>query len=1415
MRRLILLFPSLSPFTNKGDALASRVQNTLGSYEEMKDLLTSHSNQSHLVGIPKVSSTPNNLPTPTSSGATPTPPPYTTMPERPGFESQQLFHDGLRGGTGVGGGGGGEVGGGGVGVGVTGERRMGNCSASSSSIPSVQQPPSSLSSSLLSGSTATPHQTSKKSRGSSEWSRGGHGVGNQGTGLVLGLGAGQGGGSRSGRGKLSSLEEQQIQRHEDLFSSLTDELGLKGDLSPSSSSSSSSSSSGRRHSSHPSKSLTLPDRPSTMEGSHFKSSSTTESNGHFKSSPIENEPGSYLSSSSPLASTSVLTTPTPGLTTPTSGLTTPTFPPGNLSGKPIAVQQKPTAYVRPMDGQDQAPSDSPQLKPPLVATEGYSNSQAYGGNSVNVKNKLPKLNLSHTGEVSLPNDSSCVEEILREMTHSWPPPLTAIHTPGKSEQTKFPIPNKEPQHVPSPYSTQKRCAASASKPVAKPPAAPQKSMLEDDLKISSDEEDTEQQVSDKPKARSTALSGASGSSSESESSSESDTDESESSSTDSDFNPASRTNTPEPEPPSTNKWQLDSWLNKVQPQTKPLVPPQQAHHEAGSIARGPETFSPGGDAPGGGGAAKAKPSAATSTTATPAQTGEHKDTRGAFCTGREKGKTKLSQKGSGEGQRSKMRLSPGLLSGSEVTTPRRNTVGKNQPRRTERANSLEDHQNQAWSRTNQHSPTARDKDLLPPPTAEHQNPSRPRSKPSGGKALPRKEHRGTTYSSNAVTPPSATQQAPITVSTDKKKHRGPSSKITPKSREFIETESSSSSSECHSDPEEVVKIPALLSQMARAAAAINSQTLSNALVHAPLLPCLGPGGAGSLGTFGGKGLRLKDGSNVTSNGSSSNGSSSSNSSTFNSLSITNVSSSFGNSVPDPGGLEEQCRDLDSMSLPSELGKELPLSPLRDYQEIQSLWVKIELSLLSRVPGQGLGERDRAEPLAGKAEKGESGGKHRRQTAGNAAVPTEKHTAKSKRKHKTDHSEASLSGSKKLRLDKDCQLLPPCISPIHTHKSSSVDSLNRKQSRRRSEKLLPPLLSPLSDDPPHKRTCDTGSSLSHDSCATSMVSCASSSSCSSAMPSSSSYRHRKGEGKASSHGKTSSSMDAHSNKPAGDSYHANRHSDSETWSEPMMEPVEPRRPRLSFNDTVYGADHHMQEAKRLKHKADALMDKFGKAVNYADGALSFIECGNAMERDPLEAKSPYTMYSETVELIRYAMRLKNFTAHSATVPEKKLAVLCNHCLSLLYLRMFRLKKDHAVKYSRSLMEYFKNSAKSSHQAPSPWRANGKVNGTPSPASLSPSPAGSGAGSGGPPASSGSVAIPQRIHHMAASHVNITNNILRSYEHWETAERLATDSQEFFQELDSVMEPLSQQSSMTELVRYVRQGLHWLRIEAHLL
>lgn len=60
------------------------------------------------------------------------------------------------------------------------------------------------------------------------------------------------------------------------------------------------------------------------------------------------------------------------------------------------------------------------------------------------------------------------------------------------------------------------------------------------------------------------------------------------------------------------------------------------------------------------------------------------------------------------------------------------------------------------------SPAAREKDLLPPPSLEHQNPSRPRSKPPSGKTAPRKEPRSATNSNNnTVTPPAAIQQPPV------------------------------------------------------------------------------------------------------------------------------------------------------------------------------------------------------------------------------------------------------------------------------------------------------------------------------------------------------------------------------------------------------------------------------------------------------------------------------------------------------------------------------------------------------------------------------------------------------------------------------------------------------------------------------
>ncbi|ERE92711.1 AF4/FMR2 family member 3 [Cricetulus griseus] len=78
------------------------------------------------------------------------------------------------------------------------------------------------------------------------------------------------------------------------------------------------------------------------------------------------------------------------------------FPP-SLSSKPSLVQQKPTAYVRPMDGQDQAPDESPKLK---SSTEAGVHCTSYRGvpankpESARSKAKLAKFSIPKQAEVS-------------------------------------------------------------------------------------------------------------------------------------------------------------------------------------------------------------------------------------------------------------------------------------------------------------------------------------------------------------------------------------------------------------------------------------------------------------------------------------------------------------------------------------------------------------------------------------------------------------------------------------------------------------------------------------------------------------------------------------------------------------------------------------------------------------------------------------------------------------------------------------------------------------------------------------------------------------------------------------------------------------------------------------------------------
>ncbi|XP_062484520.1 AF4/FMR2 family member 3 isoform X3 [Pezoporus occidentalis] len=1168
--------------TNKGDELSNRIQNTLGNYDEMKDLLTDRSNQSHLVGVPKSGIPQMSLPRP----------------------DEHLMAD------------------------------------------SRPPPPPPISSTTSSTPAVLSAQQSKST--TMGWQKAGHSA------------------PSDGQQKASKHGHRSLESHKSDFKLANPKSSLDKLKRYASSPTSSSSSSNASQQS--SLRATLGDNVNRLQ-QPAKLNCSSEGGAQVQERPAKHGGGHCVQN----------------------------FPP-SLASKPSLVQQKPTAYVRPMDGQDQAPDESPKLKLQAETTKSYRGVPSNKPDSARTKSKTAKFNI--------PKQEG-------EMTHSWPAPLSAIHTPGKAEQSKFSFPNKESQQGSTGHGNTRK---SDVEPKSPEKSATHTSMLEDDLKLSSDEEENNQQAAQRSalrvlsdslvvpqsNARASGLSSkgsSSSSSSESETSSESDS-ESESSSSESDGSKPSHYSSPEPEPPSSNKWQLDKWLNKVTPHKAPIL----THHDGPALEAHPYYNR-----------VKAEQQESEKTPATgPAEhrSGEVRattTTAAAAATTGDGLRPRTANKAPGsKGSRQK---SPPAADGG----PARRAAGKKAPRRAERTSAGD----------GPHCPSAEE----PPGShsfVESTASEAPRARP------------GTSSTNNSGCRAGHRREPRPAATSEKRRARGPS-KTAPKSKEFIETESSSSSSSSDSGSESereerpLPKVPV---------AAGSEPRTKDAGTSAASKP---HGGCSAFGS-----INARTSSEIAKE------------------------------------LEDQFYTL------VPFGRNELLSPLKDSDEVKSLWVNIDLALLSRIP-----ERLPEEPLAMSAGANQAASLPQ---GSSADPPAEKGLPKSRRKRKCENEE-ECRDIKKAHLERESSSrLAASAHSIATANHCNMNENSLAIPINKNEKMLRSPVSPLSDASKHKYSNDDLTSSSRPNG-------------SSLLPSISSSKKHKSEIQSQPHPEDfnkavhiNSENALLCNKPQ---------SQTEPWSPLSSTPRDCRRTKLTFDDMPRNADYFMQEAKRKKHKADAMVEKFGKALNYAEAALSFIECGNAMEQGPMESKSPYTMYSETVELIRYAVRLKTHSGSNATPEDKQLAALCYRCLALLYWRMFRLKKDHAVKYSKALIEYFKNSSKAA-QNPSPWGASGKSTGTPSPMSPSPSPVSSvgSQGSTGAPSPSPIVSIPQRIHQMAANHVSITNSILHSYDYWEMADNLAKENRDFFNDLDALMGPITLHSSMEHLVQYTQQGLHWVRNSAHL-
>ncbi|XP_011230671.1 AF4/FMR2 family member 1 isoform X3 [Ailuropoda melanoleuca] len=458
-----------------------------------------------------------------------------------------------------------------------------------------------------------------------------------------------------------------------------------------------------------------------------------------------------------------------------------------------------------------------------------------------------------------------------------------------------------------------------------------------------------------------------------------------------------------------------------------------------------------------------------------------------------------------------------------------------------------------------------------------------------------------------------------------------------------------------------------------------------------------------------------------------------------------------------------------------------LSPLRDTPAPPILMVKITLDLLSRIPqlpGKGGRPRkpeDKQPPGGKKLDSEKRGADNSSKLAKKRKAEAEKdHDSKKARLEKETKSQSSSSSSHKessktktsrpsSEPSKKEVLAPP---PVSSSSSSTASSSSSQKPAKPAQKRPRREADPCSQDPPQSASSNKGNHKD-----------------------SSAPKHRKVEGKGSG------SCTEHKGS-SGDA------------ANPFLVPSlpngnsKPGKPPVKLDRQQ--ADFHMKEAKKLKQKAELMTDKVGKAFKYLEAALSLIECGIATESESPASKSAYSVYLESVDLIKFIMSLKSFS-DASTPQEKIFAVLCMRCQSILNMAMFRCKKDIAIKYSRALNEHFSSFFKVA-QAPSPSSA--RSTGTQSPLSPMPSPAGS-IGSQSSAGSVGSSGMPVTIQNMTSSYVTITSHVLTAFDLWEQAEVLTRKNKEFFAQLSTSVCALALNSSLMDLVHYTRQGFQRLK------
>ncbi|XP_058056669.1 AF4/FMR2 family member lilli [Anopheles bellator] len=256
-----------------------------------------------------------------------------------------------------------------------------------------------------------------------------------------------------------------------------------------------------------------------------------------------------------------------------------------------------------------------------------------------------------------------------------------------------------------------------------------------------------------------------------------------------------------------------------------------------------------------------------------------------------------------------------------------------------------------------------------------------------------------------------------------------------------------------------------------------------------------------------------------------------------------------------------------------------------------------------------------------------------------------------------------------------------------------------------------------------------------------------------------------------------------------------------------------------DDEVVAGDQirYLSEAKRLKHAADREQDHLAQAMLYLEAVLFFLLTGDTMERDPITEKAAFTMYKDTLCLIKFISSKFRSQLQHPTVQgniHTKVAILSLRCQSLIYLKLYKMRRPDMKESCKTIAEF--NSRTNTVPAE---LTNGNTPSPLSPTSVGSQSSGYCSGHNNQPGAippmnlspAQCIQMPINVHNAYQKQTTLFTNLSTCFDLWEQADSLVLRGNhiEFFIDLDHENGPMTLHSSLYNVVKYVQAGIQKLR------